>query len=336
MLDLQKIYELSLGIDEHIKKLTSFTELLRDIKLSLDELRHSQENAYMQELLRIREDYSEINTQLKLRGLPETSRYEREFDSLRKEVASNEWPAAVDPDLICNDDSSATNRAEAILDIFVSEHLRGKKFLDFGCGEGHVVMEAAKREAVSIGYDVIDQWKFGSRPGITFSTDLAKIQGLGPFDIILMHDVIDHSTTEPIQLLTQVRKLLKNEGKLYLKCHPWCSRHGSHIYKQLNKAFIHLVLDDIELTRFGGIASEHCIKLSKPVETYKHWIEAAGFDIQSELIQTSDVEPYFLKTSLVNNKIRSHWKADDVIENHMSVDFVEYVLKNSGSKEQIF
>lgn len=338
MLDLDKIHELSLGIDEHLRKLTGFTDLLKEIKVSLNEIKNSQEKNYMQELVKLREDYEEINNQLKLRGLPESSRYEQQFESIRKEVSKEEWPLAVDPDCICEDEEKKSIRASAILDMYVAEYLKDKKFLDFGCGEGHVAHEANKREtALSIGYDVNKQWSFDDDPDkMFFTTDFEFVKNNGPYDVILLFDVLDHCTEDPIDLLNKIKPLLKNEGRLYVKCHPWCSRHGSHLYRQLNKAFLHLIMDEVELTRFAGVNSEHCIKINKPLETYRYWFESTGYEIKSELPQITKVEDFFKQVNSTGNKIKDHWEEGEIPENHMQIDFVDYVLENSTSKNQIF
>ena len=46
------------------------------------------------------------------------------------------------------------DRAEGVVDILVEESLENKKFLDFGCGEGHMAKYAAKECSLSIGYDL--------------------------------------------------------------------------------------------------------------------------------------------------------------------------------------
>ena len=68
-------------------------------------------------------------------------------------LKSDEWPEAVPEFLICEDtEEDKSDRAEGILD-FMGLDLDGKKFLDFGCGEGHVAMKAAESAKVSVGYD---------------------------------------------------------------------------------------------------------------------------------------------------------------------------------------
>jgi cyclopropane fatty-acyl-phospholipid synthase-like methyltransferase len=64
---------------------------------------------------------------------------------------ANTWPIAVHPDLICNDESEADKmaRAQAILDIIISDSVQGKKVLDFGCGEGHLTKAVSDRKATS-------------------------------------------------------------------------------------------------------------------------------------------------------------------------------------------
>jgi len=62
------------------------------------------------------------------------------------------------------------------------------------------------------------------------------------YDFILINDVLDHAA-DPLDMLEQVNKIRNPETKIVVRCHPWTSRHGTHVYKQMNKAFLHLIFN---------------------------------------------------------------------------------------------
>ena len=86
-----------------------------------------------------------------------------EFDVLKTLLNSPTWPAAVDPVLICGEDSNQDkqDRAEGILDIIIDVHLEKLSFLDFGCGEGHVVNHSLTQNPhKTVGYDIVQSEKW--------------------------------------------------------------------------------------------------------------------------------------------------------------------------------
>lgn len=332
MLDINKIHEICLGIDGHLRELESFIGVLREIKSSLDHLAKSQESQYLYELRKMMEEVVELKGQLRKYGLPEANKYEKDLQLVREMADDVLWPVAVQPELICDSEDKARQRAAAIMDIFVCEHLKGKKFLDYGCGQGHSVPEAMKREAaVAMGYDIrADAFKADGQMTSSFS-EVAKN---GPYDIILLHDVLDHIIMiDPIQALVQAKSVLAPNGKIYIRNHPWSSRHGGHLYTQKNRAFLHLVMDEVELTRTGGLTFEHNIKVIRPLVTYKHWFETAGLKVKSEIAVRDAVEDYFTKPSPVQERLTKIWGDQYEMVSHMEVSFVEYVLE---SEHQIF
>lgn len=324
---MKKIEEIATGIDDHLRKLESFTGILREVKIALDMLRENQEKIYLHELNKVKKDINSLTESLQKFGLPKTSEYEKELAEIREFIEGEEHPLAVEADLICDTDEKTAIRAGVILDLFVAENLKGKKFLDYGCGFGHTILAAEEREAaLSIGYD-IDMNNFQSdKKGVTYHFDVVKSNA--PYDIILIHDVLDHIVViDPIEALKQAASVLSPEGRIYLRTHPWSSRHGNHLYKSKNKAFLHLLLDEVELMRCFGIESEHNIKITNPIDTYRDWIKKANLNITSELITKTNVESCFTKPSVIREKIAKTLGQSENIENILEIDFVEYILE---------
>jgi SAM-dependent methyltransferase len=336
MLDIEKIIELSRGVDEALRKLLAFQELMIDVKSSLDKLKESQEQRYFYELQKLRDEVSALRSQLKTNGDPHNG--DIDFQEIKRMLNEN-WPQAIEPESICDDEKKESYRAQVILDLVVGEYLKDTKFLDYGCGNGHVTNEASGREVtLSVGYDINPQWKFHEgKPNMFFTTDFDEVVSHGPYDIILFFDVIDHiEAISPIEALKQAKSVLSDSGKIYVRAHPWSSRHGGHLYLHKNKAFLHLVLDEIELMRLEGIESQHNLKVIRPIKTYRKWIEESGLEIKSELPMRKEPDEFFLKHSIVRERIERHWSKEEVehLSQFLSIDFVEYILEKKTPHEQ--
>jgi SAM-dependent methyltransferase len=336
MIDLQKIEEISKGVDEHLRKLEAFTKLLRDIKASLDEIRLAQERNYFYELQQVKRDLHEVSEQLKKHGLPHSSKYEKELSEIRMLLDAPAWPIAVDSQAICDDNTKVEVRANSILDLLVGEHMKNKRFLDFGCGSGHTVIQAKKRETkLALGYDIdLSNCKFSTSD---FTNNFAEVRKKAPFDIILLHDVLDHAAQiDPIAIMRQVKEVIAPNGRVYVRNHPWSSRHGGHLYLQKNRAFMHLIFDTVELSRIGGFSPEFNVGVVTPLETYRFWFAESGFNIITEIPIKDKVEDFFLNPSIVNDRLKKHFTQPEVMINHLEISFIEYVLEPINLNQQIF
>jgi len=316
MLDSTSIMQILGGIDDHLRKLESFMGLLREVKISVTEMRLALDRQNSYELQKQGQKIDEIRNQLYKYGMPEINHYEQNFQETKSIMESFDWTEAISPELICDNDIKADQRADYILELFIGECLEGKNFLDYGCGKGEVVKKALAQGANAIGYEV----------GQSFD----EIKNHGPYDIILVHDVLDHIVMiDPITALHQIKSLLKPKGRIYLRCHPFSSRHGGHLYLQKNKAFIHLVFDEVELARMG-ISPEHNIKVVTPLDTYRFWINQVDLKIVSEMPIRNNVEEFFTKPSPVVDRIKKYWDTRESMINNMEISMVDYVLEQSN------
>lgn len=328
MLTIQRINELVSGIDNYLKKIEGFSNSLREVKATLDELRNSQEKTYLWELEKLRSEISMIRHELVKHGLPEISQYEMSLKVMKESLLSHEWPRAVDPKSICLTEDMAFHRAQAILDLVIGESLTGKSFLDFGCGGGHVIMNSIKQNPkIAIGYDINQsKIKFDNDH---FTSEFDIVAQNGPYDIILLQDVLDHLESEDaITILIKLKSILDKNGRMYIRNHPWCSRHGSHIYTQINKAYAHIVLDDSELCRIGGYSNDHTNHLYEPIEAYRNWFSESGFNVCSEIPITKNPEEFFNKQSFIRERMLAKWDGDEAkMKNNIQIEFVEYVVE---------
>ena len=242
-------------------------------------------------------------------------------------IMSDVWPQAINEDLLCNTHEQKMARANTIVNFFIDQDLHGLKFLDFGCGENHVIEAASMVGAdVSVGYDLEETSK-----GVL--TDIEDVRSHGPYDVILLYDVIDHAVDiGEGELLKQANDLLSPKGKIYMRCHPWVSRSATHIYKQLNKAYAHLFIDEDDLRDLGcdGLPT---LKSLSPQSTYEEIIEASGLEIERQCSVQQDIEPFLVQDPMLSvlNEIFRH-KGSRQIEQQ----FIDYVLTRHARKNKPF
>ena len=263
-----------------------------------------------------------------------------QFDELKTLLDSSEWPNAVFEVQIAdvNSEADKKERAEGIADIILPS-LDNKKFLDFGCGEGHVAEYAAKNANLSIGYETEKnpnsqlEWE-EKKENLLLTTDFENVKAEGPYDIILIYDVLDHAKEESMsEILERAKSVLSEDGIIHLRCHPWCGRHGGHAYRKINKAFVHLVLTEDELKEMG-LDLEPNQKVFFPLDTYSKAIEEAGLvNSQEHEIDIQDVEPFFSNNPVVKERLLKlygirEWGDSGRPAFQMSQCFVDYVLKN--------
>jgi 2-polyprenyl-3-methyl-5-hydroxy-6-metoxy-1,4-benzoquinol methylase len=313
------------------------TAHLRDVKISLDELRHTKEHEYMLELRRIREDFNILISHLEKCGLPNLDIYSEKLERVKSLVDDPGWPSAVNPDYLVETTEGKQVRAKQILDLIVTEFLEGLKFLDYGCGEGFTTTEACadhRKATKVIGYDIEKQWGYDAAK---MTTDLAIVEKDAPYDIALLYDVLDHCEN-PVLELVRVRDVLSPMGRVYLRMHPWCGKHGGHLYKTINKAYAHIMFDEDEQMRLFGIAGTFVQKLTNPISTYRDWFFQAGFDIiQESIIRDTELLPYFAKMDniYVQERMSMYWKEQDP-RKVLALNFVNYVLEPNHSHKHVF
>ncbi len=265
-----------------------------------------------------------------------------EFDELKGLFNSKDWPRAVDPALICdeNNEGDKNMRAEAILDQVLVAPLKGQKFLDFGCGQGHVAAKAALLGAeLAVGHDLDDNgWnKFDKLDNLFFTKDFEEVRKKGPYTFILLYDVLDHLIgTNPDKAMAQIKSVLTTTGKVAVRTHPFCSATGRHLYKVANKAYLHLVFGDEELKALGVNGGIPTAKVLHPLSTYRKYFENAGFRVLQETPVQQPVDPFFHTKKPVAARIKANWKdsPDQSLKNgeafpdfQLSLQFVDYLLE---------
>ena len=239
------------------------------------------------------------------------------------------WPEAVPPVLAEAEPTKEDqiNRANNVLDFMVDRDIEGKSFLDFGCGEGWITQEVAKRGVSEVlGYDIKDDKGWSDREGSIFTSDFKEIPKQH-FDFVMIYDVLDHCV-DPINVMAQVRSCIKPDGIVFVRCHPWTARHATHMYKHgINKAYWHMFLTWDEVAEHTQEEPMFTRVEKDPVEAYRWWFK--DFNTEKERIIEEDVSEFFLvpafKELLANEQQMPLNEIDGYLAK-MRIQFVDYCI----------
>lgn len=208
-------------------------------------------------------------------------------------MAIDVWPEAVPPFYTSvASEQDQVNRANAVLDTMIDRSIEGASFLDFGCGEGWIAQEVLNRGVIeSQGYDLVSNNNWSARTGASFTCDFNQIRK-NHYDVVMLYDVLDHAI-DPIALMNQVKQVMKKDGVVCVRCHPWTSRHATHLYKQgINKAYLHMFLSWDEISELISGKPHFTRQEKSPIEAYHWWFK--DFEIKKErIIAPEDVSPFF-------------------------------------------
>lgn len=239
------------------------------------------------------------------------------------------WPEAVPQFLVAKDASpeDQANRANAVLDMLLDRRVEGLTFLDFGCGDGWIAQEVLKRGVTeSVGYDVKQSEVWANLKGPTFTCNFNDLHQ-GYYDVIFLYDVLDHCE-DPVFLMSQIQGLIKPTGTVYVRCHPWTSKHATHLYKQgINKAYLHLFLTYEEIKELINQDPVFTRAEKKPMEAYHWWFN--NFTIKKERSVKEPVNGFFHVPAfkeLLANEQQIPMNEIDQFVNSLDVQFVDFCL----------
>lgn len=236
-------------------------------------------------------------------------------------ILSPLWPQETPKELIVTDERQATLRARSIVHSYKLQ--QNKKFLDYGCGEGHVVIEASKLGFEAYGYDIKQSWDNPSHGILT--TEKSIISANAPYSVIAAYDVLDHimEQEQAIKAMRQIRAVSDNHTIIKVRCHPWTSRHGAHLYNSINKAFAHILLSEEELQKH---ITEPVRRITRPLAEYQLIFEKAGLHVVSMERRLAPLEPLFKTQQMVDIFYHKLGGNREWQESVLPIIFVDYTL----------
>jgi SAM-dependent methyltransferase len=264
---------------------------------------------------------------------PSPEEIARHVEARKKHVADlmaiDCWPEAVPVFLMATaSEEDQVNRAKSVLDMMMDSNIEGFSFLDYGCGDGWIAQEVLNRGVIeSVGYDIVKSPEWDKRKGVFTTTNLNDLKH-NHFDAIMLYDVLDHCE-DPVAVMETVKKCLKRTGSVYIRCHPWTSRHANHIFKKgVNRGYLHLFLTWDEMCGIMGSEPMFTRQEKHPVEAYHWWFR--DFEIKKERMIKEPVSEFFhvpaFKELLATEQGLPLAQADALLK-QMEIQFVDYVLK---------
>ena len=263
-----------------------------------------------------------------------SGKLKKNFDSL---ILSDFWPEEVSKNMIVNNDEQAILRARSIIRTFGIQYIKDNRFLDYGCGKGHCVVEASKLGFEAVGYDVEKTWEVDPEDCV-LTTDKAVITAKAPYAAVSVYDVLDHIVDheKAVEAMKFVCSVSNADTIIRVRCHPWTSRHGGHLYNSINKAFAHILLSDEEYKKHS---TEPVRKIKRPLMEYSKIFEAAGLktvqiDVTGtkleELFTTKELQDAFedrLQFGEGDQEKGEHKQADGEWQSHvLPMSFIDYIL----------
>jgi len=331
--DLTKIKKIL--TDEATNKQEDLKDLKEESKLSVSEQKPEQESAIDQINDPVPKP-TQASKEIIRTNLPKNtiaSSLPEDMLGPTPDITDENWPEAIDSDMIVNDDDVVEQQFRALQIVnHIREEVTDKKVLDFGCGSGCTAKEYADLSNLAVGYDVVEHnmWDESDHENLILTTDYDKVVANGPYDLIILFDVIDHIVGEdPSNIMKMVSSLLSDEGTVFIRTHPWTSRTGGHAYKSINKAYLHLILTPNEMAKLG-ISIEPNLKLSRPMAVYESLFTTYNLKVIDKKAKSSPIESYF-NDNLIDRIKKINWcgkieteTAVKIMGNH----FVDYKLKH--------
>jgi hypothetical protein len=175
-----------------------------------------------------------------------------------------------------------------------------------------------------MGFDLFEKGDLWARND-NLTLDWKRIKDSGPYDVVLMHDVVDHILGDYNDVFENIKDV--SNGLVCIRCHPFCGRHGFHMHHQINKAFIQMVFTEQELTLLGLYQEEKTAPIILPTQFYSFF--SKYFEVLEFRITRDPVEDFF-KNELVESRIKL-WYGDDLkFHDQMSCSFVDFILCNKS------
>jgi SAM-dependent methyltransferase len=236
----------------------------------------------------------------------------------KKLLDSEEWPKAIDDQLL--EPTNKIQRAHSILSLMVGPHIlnQTESLLDFGCGTGETVKVAPEYGIKkAIGYDV--------RPAEGVTTSFREVRSKGPYDVVIVNDVLDHLVDETAhEAVSKISSVIGPESRVFIRCHPYCSRTGTHLpLHGINKAYAHFFFPELK-----GI---HTNFILNPVHNYRAVFANNQLEIEHELLCHQEVEGFFQKHEQMRYILQNALKSKEFIW-HLGIQYAEFMLRQCNPR----
>jgi 2-polyprenyl-3-methyl-5-hydroxy-6-metoxy-1,4-benzoquinol methylase len=295
-------------------------KLIEEIKLKINDLET------LIEKLDIKETVQHTDQETK-----NLTNEKEEISEIEELLKNPNWVEAVPLDLICdeNNEEDKMDRARGIRDVFHANYdYSNKKILDIGTGYGHLVKSIAeKNPTIVVGYDIKNEFQIQNDEKIKTTILWDEVVQYGPYDLIYLYDVIDHAENEtPQDILRKAKSVLSNDGIIKMRCHPFISRHGGHVYTKINKSYAHLVFSKEELIKLGhNMKNFPTTQVTSPLKTYSKFIFDAELKIVTHNVTNQPAEQLFL-SGVFAERIKKNLKQTNLMIPQMGMQFVDFTL----------
>jgi hypothetical protein len=283
-----------------------------------------------------------VESMLKIiNGQPDTYleasfRMPNDANDLEAIIKSEFWPEAIENQTIVRSEEAIKRRAKSIIGSF-ARACGSTKLLDYGCGNGSCVDAANSLPSrinhvnasspITVGYD-INRHADWEKSSSLITDDFGTVMDYGPYDMILLYDVIDHIEENKINDVITLLRSVSNKGAYWkVRCHPWTSIHGGHLYENLNRAYAHLFMTEDQLSKFK---TEFVRKIYNPIETYNRlWNQHELTVVESNIHKTNinDIEAFFSETDILKHLNQNIDIKKTIKDSILQIEFVDYTLR---------
>jgi len=181
----------------------------------------------------------------------------------------------------------------------------GKKILEIGCGTGNICHRISERFDCRVtGVDIRaheKEWERYRNKNTNYLTqDLSQDNPFQDnyFDYIISFDVWEH-VFHPFEMLQQASRILKSNGKFFLRANLYRSAVASHLYNIIYFPFPHLLFDPEIICQFAkekNIPDDRLYGASLNKLTYaqyKEYFKLLGLEIEHEKLITRNIDIEF-------------------------------------------
>ena len=164
-------------------------------------------------------------------------------------------------------------------------------------------------------------------PNIISTDNFRIVEQFAPYDYIIINDVLDH-LDKPVFWLKRLTPLLnKTNSRMFVRCHPWTSRNGTHLSHQMNKAYLHLLLSDDELGTLG-IKNKFTRKITDGLESYKRFFEESSLKILTHRIYTKSLDVEFMKNAIIVQRFKNNTHLEKSLYETLEIEYIDFELKH--------